>query len=209
MEAKKVYLYVFDTMSDWEVGYLTAEINTGRYFKKGVTPVKLVTVGIDKKPITTMGGMRVTPEISPEECIMESGDMLILPGGETWTSTIHEGILEKASDSLAKGNFVAGICGATFGLAQKGLLDNRRHTSNDLGYLKMMIPNYLGENNYEFKGAISDNNLITASGISPLEFTVEVLKALDVCEETTLNAWLNLYKTQEPRYFFELMSAVQ
>lgn len=30
-----VYLYVFDTMSDWEIGYLTAELNSGRYFKKG------------------------------------------------------------------------------------------------------------------------------------------------------------------------------
>jgi hypothetical protein len=36
-----VYLYVFDTMSDWEIGYLTAELNSGRYYKKGfkeVTP---------------------------------------------------------------------------------------------------------------------------------------------------------------------------
>ncbi len=34
MKKRKVYMYVFDTMSDWEVGYLTAELNTGRYFKK-------------------------------------------------------------------------------------------------------------------------------------------------------------------------------
>ena len=27
-----VYLYVFDTMSDWEIGYLTAELNSGRYY---------------------------------------------------------------------------------------------------------------------------------------------------------------------------------
>lgn len=33
-ENKKVYLYVFNTMSDWEYGYLIAELNSGRYFKK-------------------------------------------------------------------------------------------------------------------------------------------------------------------------------
>lgn len=33
-----VYLYVFDTMSDWEIGYLTAELNSGRYYKKGLDP---------------------------------------------------------------------------------------------------------------------------------------------------------------------------
>ena len=31
---QKVYLYVFNTMSDWEYGYLIAELNSGRYFKK-------------------------------------------------------------------------------------------------------------------------------------------------------------------------------
>ena len=31
MKNRKVYMYVFDTMSDWEVAYLTAELNTGRY----------------------------------------------------------------------------------------------------------------------------------------------------------------------------------
>lgn len=31
---KKAFLYVFNTMSDWEYGYLIAELNSGRYFKK-------------------------------------------------------------------------------------------------------------------------------------------------------------------------------
>ncbi len=209
MKTRKVYLYLFDTMSDWEVGYLTAEINTGRYFKKGIDPIKLITVGIDKNPITTMGGLKVIPDISLNECIVESKDMLILPGGESWDSIIHQPILEKAIEILDGGSFVAAICGATLGLAKKGVLDKRGHTSNDLGFLKMMIPNYLGENYYKAQGAVRDNNLITASGISPLEFTFEVLKALEVCHETTLNAWLNLYKTQEPRYFFELMNSIK
>lgn len=116
---KKVYVYVFDTMSDWEIGYVTAELNTGRYFKKGIAPIKVITVGNDKKPITTMGGLKVIPEISIEECIIESKDMLILPGGDSWMLTEHEPILEKAKDTLEKGNFVAAICGATFGLAKK------------------------------------------------------------------------------------------
>lgn len=209
MKTRKVYLYLFDTMSDWEVGYLTAEINTGRYFKKGIDPIKLITVGIDKNPITTMGGLKVISDISLNECIIESKDMLILPGGESWDSIIHQPILEKAIEILDGGNFVAAICGATLGLAKKGVLDKICHTSNDLGFLKMMIPNYLGENYYKAQGAVRDNNLITASGISPLEFTFEVLKALEVCHETTLNAWLNLYKTQEPRYFFELMNSIK
>ncbi|MDU2148146.1 MAG: type 1 glutamine amidotransferase family protein [Paeniclostridium sordellii] len=206
MKNRKVYMYVFDTMSDWEVGYLTAELNTGRYFKKGLEPLKVITVGIDKNPIMTMGGLKVIPEISIEECNIESKDVLILPGGDTWTSSIHEIILEKAKEALIQGSIVAAICGATLGLAKKGILDFRNHTSNDLEFIKMVIPNYSGEKYYKMEAVVNDENLVTASGIAPLEFTFQVLKILQVFESESLNSWLNLYKTYDSKYFFELMN---
>ncbi|UPA32100.1 glutamine amidotransferase [Terrisporobacter glycolicus] len=209
MKIRKAYLYVFNTMSDWEVGYLTAELNTGRYFKKGLDPINVITVGIDKDPITTMGGLKVIPEISMDECVFHSEDVLILPGGETWTSVIHEPILEKVKDALEKGTVVAAICGATLGLAKTGLLDSSYHTSNDLEYLKMIVPNYSGEKHYKGEVAVNDKNLVTASGIAPLEFTVEVLRLLDVFKPVVLNLWLNLYKTHESKYFFELMNQMK
>ena len=54
MQTRKVYLYVFDTMADWEIGYLMAELNTGRYFKKGLESLEVMTVGIDRSPVTTI-----------------------------------------------------------------------------------------------------------------------------------------------------------
>lgn len=120
MKNRKVYMYVFDTMSDWEVAYLTAELNTGRYFKKGLKPLKVITVGIDKNPIITMGGLKVLPEITVDEFNMESKDLLILPGGNTWLSMNHEIILEKVKEALIQDSIVAVICGATLGLAKKG-----------------------------------------------------------------------------------------
>ncbi|MGL5330300.1 MAG: type 1 glutamine amidotransferase family protein [Peptostreptococcaceae bacterium] len=206
MENRKVYMYVFDTMSDWEVGYLTAELNTGRYFKKGIEALKIVTVGNDKNPITTMGGLKVLPDITVDECNLTSKDLLILPGGETWISTGNELVLSKTKEALEEGCIVAAICGATLALAKEGLLDNRNHTSNDLGFLKMVVPSYLGEKNYKSEVSVRDENLITASGIAPLEFTADILKALDVFEDQALNSWLNLYKTHNPKYFFELLN---
>lgn len=204
-----VYLYVFDTMSDWEIGYLTAELNTGRYFKKGLAPLKIVTVGIEKTPVTTMGGLKILPDIQLDELRIESADALILPGGNTWTETMHQPILKIAEKCLNEGIWVAAICGATMGLAQAGLLNSRRHTSNDLEYLKMICPNYTGEKDYQMESAVTDGKLVTASGIAPLEFTVHVLKALDVFSSQTLEAWYRLNKTHEPQYFYELMGSVQ
>jgi putative intracellular protease/amidase len=204
-----VYLYVFDTMADWEIGYLIAEINSGRYYKKGLMPLKVVTVGTTKTTITTMGGLKILPEIELMDCSVKDAAALILPGSNTWTEAIHAPIIRMAEEYLEEGIVVGAICGATMGLAMGGVLDQRDHTSNDLGYLKMVCPNYGGELYYKQESVVTDGNLITASGIAPLEFALHILKSLDVFLPQTLNSWYNLYKTQESKYFFELMSSIQ
>lgn len=208
MQPKNVYLYVFNTMSDWEYGYLIAELNTGRYFKKDLTPLKVVTVGANKKMINTMGGLTIKPDISLDECTLESKDLLVLPGGTTWREDIHQPILKKIGEALQLGTIVAAICGATEALANMGYLDSRKHTSNNLEYIKMVCPNYKGEKFYEMGLAVSDENLVTASGVAPLEFTMEVLKKIDVFSQDTLHSWYNLNKTQKPEYFFQLMNSI-
>ncbi|MGE6343522.1 type 1 glutamine amidotransferase family protein [Bacillus mycoides] len=208
MQTKKVYLYVFNTMSDWEYGHLIAELNSGRYFKKELAPLKVVTVGANNEIITTMGGLSIKPDIFLDECTLESNDLLVLPGGTTWGESIHHPIFKKIGEALKLGTIVAAICGATEGLANFGYLDSRKHTSNDLEYIKMVCPNYKGEQLYKMEPAVCDENLITASGVAPLEFAMEVLKKIDVFAPDTLHSWYNLNKTYKPEYFFQLMNSI-
>lgn len=208
MQTKKVFLYVCNTMSDWEYGYLIAELNSGRYFKKDVAPLKVITVGANKEMITTMGGLSIKPDISLDECTLERTDLIILPGGNTWGEDIHQPMLKKIGVALKLGTIVAAICGATEGLANMGYLDTRKHTSNNLEYTKMVCPNYKGEKFYELGSAVSDANLVTASGIAPLEFAMEVMKKLDVFAPDTLHSWYKLNKTHKPEYFFQLMDSI-
>ncbi|GLY12363.1 type 1 glutamine amidotransferase family protein [Pseudobacillus badius] len=209
MKTKKAYLYVFHTMSDWEYGYLIAELNSGRYFKQGRAPLKVVTVGTTKESIMTMGGVNIKPDISLDECTFESKDLIILPGGNTWREEIHQPILKTIGAALKLGTVVAAICGATEGLATMGYLDSRKHTSNSLEYIKMVCPDYKGERFYEMGPAVSDKNLVTASGVAPLEFAMEVLKKLDVFAPDTLHSWYSLNKTHRPEYFFQLMNSIK
>jgi putative intracellular protease/amidase len=208
MQTKKVFLYVFNTMSDWEYGYLIAELNSGRYFKKDLAPLKVITVGANKEMITTMGGLSIKPDISIDECTLVSTDLLILPGGTTWREEIHQPILERTGQALKLGTIVAAICGATEGLANMGYLDSRKRTSNNLEYTKTVCPNYKGEKFHELESAVSDANLVTASGIAPLEFAMEVLKKIDVFTPDALHSWHNLHKTHKPEYFFQLMNSI-
>lgn len=153
--------------------------------------------------------MKILPDIRLDECNIKNADALILPGGDTWTETFHEPIIKTVEHCLKGNILVAAICGATIGLAKNGLLDSLCHTSNDLEYLKMICPTYTGEKYYKKESAVTAGKLITASGIAPLEFALHVLEALDIFTPQTLNAWYNLNKTHEPKYFYELMNSIQ
>jgi len=72
----------------------------------------------------------------------------------------------------------------------------------------MMCPEYSGDN-YEDKPAIVDDNLITASGLAPLEFSYEIFKKTAVMKSKTLEAWYGLFKTNEAGYFFQLMESLK
>ena len=204
-----VYLYIFDTMADWEVGYLNAELNSGRYFKKGQEPLKIITMSNTKETIVTMGGLRIVPDIEIDKFSMNDAAALILPGGNTWTDQIHNLVLSIAEKCLNNGIIVAAICGATIGLARVGLLNQKYHTSNDLAFLKMICPNYIGEKYYKMEPSVVDENLITASGIAPLDFTVQVLRKLDVFLPEVLDLWQQLYKSRDAKYFFEIMNLIK
>lgn len=68
---------------------------------------------------------------------------------------------------------------------------------------------YNGEQYYQNSPSVIDGNLITASGVAPIEFAANALMKLDVFLPETLDAWKQLYKTFEAKYFFELMRLTQ
>ncbi len=204
-----VYLYILDTMADWEIAFLTAELASGRFFRKGLAPVDIVRFGATLAPVTTMGGWKLAPDAEAGGVTIGDDDLLVLPGAETWMDPAQRGVLEYAKERLARGGKVAAICDATTGLAGAGALDDIPHTSNGRGYLSMMCPAYRGESFYVDEPAVTSGPLITASGLAPVEFTREVLAALDVFPAGGVEAWYNLYTRREARFLYELMGAAE
>lgn len=205
----KVYIYVLNTLADWEIGYLTAELNSGRYLDKTKLPVELIKIGNTTEPIKTMGGITITPDENIDNIKFEEDDLLILPGADTWTEEENKKIIDIVSSIINEKVIIAAVCGATIALANKGILNNRKHTSNDIEFLKMFCPEYTGENFYLNQPAVTDDNLITASGLAPLEFSYEILKRTNLMKTETLEAWYQLYKTKEPKYFYALMESIE
>ena len=202
---KTIYLYLFDTLSDWEIGYVTAGINNPM-MQTNPEKYQLKTFSINGKPIRTMGGLQIIPNLSLDGVELSNAEMLILPGGVSWDEGGNQEITPLAKKCKENQIKVAAICGATLGLAKIGLLDSIQHTSNSKEYL--LNSHYQGSEYYVDKLSVYDKGVITASGTAPIEFAREIFKELDLYKDEVLEAWYKLCKTSSPEAFGELMKAL-
>lgn len=184
---KKVYVFLCNGFSDWEIAYITPEIKKSNEFD-------LIYFSQYGDSVLSMGGLTVLPDVSLEDIDPNGVDMLILPGGTSWESGENDFIEPLVSELFRSGIAIAAICAATIYLGENGFMNNLKHTSNDLAYLKAVAPHYLGENNYLNLLAVSDNNLITANGIAPIEFAREILSKLKLYDDSKIENWFQLFK---------------
>ncbi len=203
----KIYLYILNTLADWEIAYLLAELESKRYLNNINEEFEIVKISSGLQPVKTMGGMIIKPDQKIEDIDFNDDDAIILPGADTWMEPENTHALD-IIENIRENVIVAAICGATLALASRGILDKRSHTSNDLEYLKMFCKNYKGEKYYSTEPVVVDQNLITASGLAPLEFTYQVLKKLNVMKSETLENWYLLYNTRDGKYFHGLMESL-
>ena len=199
-----VHVAVYDTFVDWEIGFATAHLNRPLWHRQpGRFAVQ--TVGVTREPITTTGGMTVVPDVTLAELEPADSAMLILAGNDIWNTDRFTPYADLARQFLASGVPVAAICGATGGLALAGLLDDREHTSNAAEFLESV--SYAGAHLYRDEPAVTDGDLITASGTAPVEFAREILQRLEVFEPEVLASWFKLYGDRDPAAFYELMAS--
>ena len=207
MTTQDVHLYLARELSDWEIGHAIANLNRPA-FQKQPGRYRVRTVAATRDPVTTMGGLRVVPDLALAELSVERSAMLILPGSDAYEAGKEQAALDKAKEFERAGVPIAAICGATAGLARIGLLDARDHTSNAREYLAHQ-PGYGGAAHYRDAKAVSDRGVITAGATAPIEFAREIFLALDAYDKPVLDAWFGLYSTGDARYFHALMQAAQ
>ncbi|MFD4023131.1 DJ-1/PfpI family protein [Streptomyces sp. NPDC058576] len=188
--AGTVHLAVYDTFADWETGHTTAHLTQNGYTVR--------TVGLSREPVTTMGGLRIQPDLALDELRPQDSALLILTGAAGWdTGDTLAPFARAARAFLDAGTPVAAICGATAGLAREGLLDDRAHTSAISFYLA--ATGYAGGERYVEVDAVTDpgadgaGRLVTAGPTEPVAFAREVFGLLGVYDEKKLDAWYRLF----------------
>ena len=199
---RTAHVALYDTLADWEVGHLMVELRTGRFTGE---PWRVVTVAASTEPVTTMGGLRVVPDLALADLDPADSDLLVLPGNALYDEGQGDEFAEAAARFLAAAVPVAAICGATAGLARAGLLDDRRHTSAAAEYLA--ATGYAGGARYVEDRAVADRGLVTAGPQSPVQFARATLAELGLAATETLDAYEAVFDRGDPSGYPVLMQA--
>jgi putative intracellular protease/amidase len=187
-----VILYATDTMADWEYGYLTAGLTMADEMEPDRFRLRVLADG--EPEVTTAGRLRLRTDGDIGDVDVDQVALLVLPGSDTWFDG-QERVLELARTLVERGTPVAGICGATYGLARAGLLDTRRHTSN------------AGADHYVEERAVDDGGVITAPAIAPVDFSAAIFRRIGLFPPAITDAWHGLYTTGERHYYDTLVGA--
>ncbi len=196
-----VHLFVFDTMADWEAAFAIAAINNPQ-FQSMPGRYRVVTTAATLSPVTTIGGVRIQPDVALDSIAPGGSAMLILPGGDAWERGGNAEALRLASQFIATGVPVAAICAATLALARAGLLDGLRHTSNAREYL--ISSGYRGTAFYCGVPAVTDQNVITATGLAPVDFAREIFRMLNLYSPASIEAWYSMFKQCDASKYYAL-----
>lgn len=181
------YLLIFDGLADWEPAHALCEINKSGKFD-------VVTAGFSRAPISTMAGLKLTPDVTVDNLNPANASIFILPGGDMWEKESGpklETLLRQLHENTVP---IAAICGATLEIARAGLTRGVRHTSNAKEYLQAMVPDYKDGDWYVDQMAVADKGIITASGLGSVEFGREVIKQLHLYSEADTRIWFEMFK---------------
>ncbi|MFE9020514.1 type 1 glutamine amidotransferase family protein [Streptomyces sp. NPDC007808] len=195
---KPVYLAVYETLADWEPGHATAQLARAGY--------EIRTVGPTREPVTTVGGLRIQPDLALADVRPADACLLILPGADLWDAGDELAPFARTARAfLEAGVPVAAICGATAGVAREGLLDDRDHTSAVSFYLA--ATGYGGGARYVEADAVTDGGLVTAGPTEPVAFAREILRLLKVYDDEAVDAWYGLFHDSDAEAYAVLEKA--
>jgi len=181
------YLLVFDGLADWEPAHALCEINKSGKFD-------VLTAGFSTSPVSTMGGLKLTPDATIDNLDESAARILILPGGDMWEKKSNPQLKALLCRLHQRNVPIAAICAATLEIARAGLTRGVRHTSNAREYLQAMVPDYQDSDWYVDHLAVADKYIITASGLGSLEFAREVIRQLNLYSEADTQLWFEMFK---------------
>ncbi|WP_238916370.1 type 1 glutamine amidotransferase family protein [Clostridium sp. YIM B02555] len=183
----EVLILLTEQWNDWEASYAIAVLNS-------FSDYEVKTIAVDDMPKKSMGGINASVD-----CIINDYQsfnnlaMVILPGGLSWEENDYDEIAEFIKKIMKLQIPVAAICGATTFLCKHGLLNNVKHTGDNLELFTNQ-EGYMGEAFYIPAQVVVDNKVITANETAAVQFAYEIFKLLEIDNEEELKQWYDNFK---------------
>lgn len=172
----RLAILLTDGYADWECAFLNG---IGRAYYG----VETQNISPDGQAVVSLGGLKTLTDEALANLKPDTFDVLVICGGSIWETDNAPQIGQIATQFLDAGKHVAAICGGTLALANAGLLNDRKHTSNAPDFLSNNAKAYLGASKYVNEiTAVEDQKVITAPGHAPAHFSAAVFRAAGVDE---------------------------
>ncbi|MCL2328498.1 MAG: DJ-1/PfpI family protein [Bacteroidetes bacterium] len=138
-----------------------------------VTTVSIPDEDDDEFWVEGAHGINVFSDIDFEYADFETGDLLILPGGQPGTKNLntHKGLKKLLKEYYLQSKCIAAICAAPLILGELGLLKGKRATCYP-GYEAQLTGAEITD-----KPVVVDGNIITANGVgAALQFSLAIVE---------------------------------
>lgn len=176
-----------DGFADWE----TALLNGAARAYYGITTLYAAPGG---RKVTSMGGLRVTPDIALDAIDLDAVDAIVVCGGTAWHGQDAPDLGTLLKDARERGKVVGAICDGTVAAARTGILDDIGHTSSGAGYLDGT--GYGGAARYrDVSFAVAEDGVVTAPATAPVSFMAEMMRALGLADDN-LEFFLGMHAAQ-------------
>ncbi len=193
MNKKEIIFVLLNDYADWEGAYISTCLNHG--VKPPESPViyTVKTLSLTKDPIVSLGGFKVLPDYDLNDLPADYAGLILIGGMRLFTPEAQQ-IAPLVEQAIRENKLVAGICNGSVFLGMNGHLNNVKHTSNGLDYLKQYGgEKYTGDSNYVNQQAVRDGNIVTANGTAPLDFCREILYVLEAETPELIEATYQFY----------------
>lgn len=183
----EVLIVLTEQWNDWEASYAIAVINS-------FSEYKVKTIAVDNFPKISMGGINATIDYAINDYQnLNNLAMVILPGGLSWEENDYKEIADFIKKIMELHIPIAAICGATTFLCKHGLLNNVKHTGDNLELFQKQ-KEYKGEEFYIQEQVVTDNQVITANETAAVQFAYEIFKVLEVDSDEEIEQWYENFK---------------
>jgi putative intracellular protease/amidase len=167
---KKILMYIYDDMADFEVTLLAHLLGRNSGYR-------IISISETIDPVSSASGLTYLPKTSINKVIHEDVEGIIIPGG--WKKGYSEDLMSLLQDLNDRNKFIAAICAGPWMVAKSGALKGKKFTTSISTWTEEQMKNFCEEDpfewtNYQDSRIVRDKNIITAKGVAFIDFATEV-----------------------------------